>query len=247
VSFFGRTERPLVVGHRGGQGDGWPPENTLQAFECARSKGAHGVETDLRLCASGEVVALHDPTLLRMTGGADARAAAALTLTELSAVGLAGTTHHVPRLQAILAWAGEHGMLLNVEIKHDVPKRLPLVMAVARDLRASPRVPVLVSSFDPITIALTAAVLPHLPRALLTDPGQRYAPVLYALARAPAVSAIHAHRSQVTPDRVRRWKARGLRVGVWTVNDPAEARALAGMGVDLLVTDDSGAVCAALR
>ncbi|WP_051710288.1 glycerophosphodiester phosphodiesterase [Andreprevotia chitinilytica] len=47
-----------LIAHRGlSRG---APENTLAAFAAALSAGFHGIETDLRLCADGEVVLFHD-------------------------------------------------------------------------------------------------------------------------------------------------------------------------------------------
>jgi glycerophosphoryl diester phosphodiesterase len=238
ASLFDLPVRPILVGHRGGRGATWPPENTLAALERARERGAHAVEIDARLCASGEVVVAHDPTLRRMTSGADSRAVARLTLSELGLVSLQGTPHRIPTLRAVLAWADAGGVGVNVEIKHDVPRRRPLVRAVAAELAAFPRLPRVVSSFDPLILTLLAAYAPEVPRALLTESRQRYAPLLHALSRPSLLHALHVERTEATPPRVAAWKARGLRVGVWTVNDPDEAGSLARAGADLLISDD---------
>src|SRR5262252_7903099 len=60
---------PIVVGHRGGRGEGWPQENTLAAFERARREGARAIELDVRTCAGGNAVVFHDVTLSRATDG----------------------------------------------------------------------------------------------------------------------------------------------------------------------------------
>src|SRR5688572_31359268 len=64
--------KPLVLGHRGARHAA--PENTHAAFELSRAEGAAGVELDVRLVKSGEIVVLHDPTLARVTAGGDRRA-----------------------------------------------------------------------------------------------------------------------------------------------------------------------------
>src|SRR4029453_13086438 len=66
--------RPLVLGHRGASADA--PENTLAAFRLARAQGADGVELDVRRCATGEVVVIHDGDA-RRTAGAPLRIAEA--------------------------------------------------------------------------------------------------------------------------------------------------------------------------
>jgi glycerophosphoryl diester phosphodiesterase len=214
----------LIVGHRGGRGDGWPRENTLAAFERARDEGARAIELDVRTCATGEVVVFHDPTRS--------------TLTELRALG-------VPTLAEALAWAGERDVAVNVELKHDVPSRLLLVERVRRALRRT-RADVLLSSFDPLLLAAAAVALPTIRRALLTSRDQR-PPVPTAIATLPFVHALHLARTQTEPAAVARYRARGLRVGVWTVNDPGEAVDLAALGVETLITDAPGALLRAIR
>ena len=46
---------------------------------------------------------------------------------------------------------------------------------------------------------------------------------------------------EVTPERVRKLKAAGFKVGAWTVNSPSEMRRFLGMGLDRLYTDDPAA------
>jgi glycerophosphoryl diester phosphodiesterase len=213
----------LVVGHRGGRGEGWPAENTLAAFDQARAQGARAIELDVRPCGTGEIVVHHDPT-------AEPRAS-------LAARG-------VPLLADVLDWASAHGVAVNVEMKHDVPDRRVLLHRVARVLRHS-RADVLLSSFDPVLLAGAALAIRGIPRALLTSRDQRPS-VPARVASRPYVQAVHLERTQTAPAAVARFLARGLRVGVWTVNDPREAGDLVALGVQTLVTDAPGALLAAL-
>jgi glycerophosphoryl diester phosphodiesterase len=244
LEIFGRPSGPVVVGHRGGRGEGWPIENTLAAFERARAQGAHAIELDVRLTADDEVVVIHDPTLARITRGRDTRAVATLSAGELSRIELAGGAI-VPRLADVLAWAGPARLPVNVEIKHDVPKRLALVRAVARELAWS-STPVLVSSFDPASLLAMRLLSHKTVCALLTDPSQTYARALFLAARPPFVLALHVERRQADPKRIARWKKRGLAVGVWTVNDADEAARLVEAGVDILITDEPARILAAV-
>jgi glycerophosphoryl diester phosphodiesterase len=214
----------LVVGHRGGRGEGWPRENTLAAFGQARAQGARAIELDVRTCGTGEIVVLHDPT----------RA----SLAELRATG-------VPTLAEALAWAFENDVAVNVELKHDVPNRVVLVERARRVLRTS-RADVLLSSFDPLLLAAAAVALPALRRALLTSRAQR-PQVPSAIIQPPYVQAVHLERTQTRPAAIARHRSRGLRVGVWTVNDPREAVDLVALGIETLITDAPGALLDALR
>lgn len=229
---------PFIFGHRGVRGEA--PENTMAAFELAADVGANGVELDVRLCRSGEVVVCHDPTLARSTGGKDTRAVADLDLRELRGADLGGG-QRVPLLEEVLAWARGHNLLVNVEIKRDVPDRRKTVQETASVLRnaKSTRSNVIVSSFDPWMLAHFAWLLPAVPRGTLFASDQRLlwlhtSGSIAALVRA---EALHPDKALVSRDRCRTWKKHGKIVNVWTVNDPAEARSLADMGVDAIVTD----------
>jgi glycerophosphoryl diester phosphodiesterase len=226
---------PLIIGHRGVRGEGAPPENTLAAFEEAAAQGADAIELDIRVCASGEVVAAHDPDLGRVTEGADPRAIAALGWDELRRVDLGGD--RVPRLSEVLALARARRLAVNVEMKRDVPDRAAVVLGTARLLRAwDPRHAVLVSSFDPVMLASFALMAPDIPRAQLVH-RSRYHDVAVRLTKTLGPLAAHIERTIASPARIALLKRQGLVLNVWTVNDPGEARDLAALGVDGLITD----------
>jgi glycerophosphoryl diester phosphodiesterase len=236
---------PLVVGHRGGRGEGWPPENTLVAFERARQQGAAAIELDVRTCAGGQVIVFHDATLERMTGGRDRRSVRDVALEEFVREVDLGGGARAPTLADVLSWARGHDVAVNVEMKHDVPSRPALAREAARVILAS-GADVLVSSFDPVLLAMFSVFAASVPRSLLTHRGQSHAAdLLQEAARPPLVTSLHVETTQVT-DGVGRYLRRGLRVGAWTVNDLAEARRLVGLGIATIITDTPGAILAAL-
>lgn len=237
--------RPRIVGHRGARGDA--PENTLGAFEHAVALGATAVELDVRACASGELVVLHDPTLERVTAGRDARRAADLPWAELRRVRLAGG-ERVPLLREVLEAMRRRGVGVNVEMKHDVPDRAAVVRATAKELGAhDPAHPIVVSSFDPRMLFALAREAPAVPRALLVHPSS-YRAAMLALAQLTArpslasigVDAVHLERTITTAARVRALRRSGLWMSVWTVNDRAEAERFVELGVDSVITDTPG-------
>ncbi len=239
---FSRVDgRPRILGHRGVRAGGArldtvPPENTLAAFEQAWREGAEGVELDVRVCAGGELVVLHDPTLEHITAGADTRAAVDLTARELAAVPLAHDAA-IPRLTEVLFFARAKKLPVNVELKRDVPSRAAIVQAAARLLGSwDPTDPILVSSFDPVMLAGFALLAPRVPRAMLVHPKQWRRTALLA-AHPLRASAVHLEHTLATPARVARLHAAGKLVNVWTVNDVDEARRLATAGVDGIITD----------
>ena len=237
MSVWETRGRTLIVGHRGGRGEGWPPENTVAALERAHAEEADAVEIDVRLSRDGEVVVCHDPGLSRMTGGRDVRWVEALSKAELAQVRLLDTAEGVPPLSEVLAWCRDRSMPINVELKHDQSRRLSFVVALARVLMQS-RVDVLLSSFDPTLLLAMAPLAPRTLRAWLTDRRHdRGLDFAVRVASPAAFFALHPERTQCTAERIPRWKKRGFRVGAYTVNDDAEACELRDRGVDWIITD----------
>ncbi len=236
--------RPRIIGHRGVRRPD-PPENTRASFEASVREGAEAIELDVRLCATGELVVMHDPTLAHMTGERDQRAIADLGWDELRAIELP-PAERAPLLIEVLTWARKQKLPVNVEMKRDVPSRGAVVRATAEALRSwDPAHPVLVSSFDPLMLAGLALLAPRLSRALLVHQ-KEWRRTAEQLAKVMQVAAVHLERSLVTEARVRALHAAGKRVNVWTVNEPDEARRLAALGVDGIITDVPAVLRAAM-
>ena len=236
--------RPLVIGHRGVRREGLV-ENTLPAFEAAVAEGAEAIELDVRVCGTGEVVVAHDATLERITGGADPRAIAELPLAELGRVTLPGGAR-VSTLAEVLAFARERRLAVNVEMKRDAPSRTAIVRALARLLgRWDPAHAVLVSSFDPAMLAGLRLLLPQVSLAVLVH-RTRWHRLHAAMGVPVGAAAVNLERTLTRPDLIAALRARGFAINVWTVNDPGEARDLAALGVDGLITDAPGVVRDAL-
>jgi glycerophosphoryl diester phosphodiesterase len=233
-----------VLGHRGAREAA--PENTQRAFELALAEGADGVELDVRLDGEGRVIVLHDAELARVSHGAEPRAAEDLVAAELARVDLGGG-ERVPLLVDVLRVFRERGARVNVELKRDVRRPAALLAGVERATRESGAPPELVifSSFRPGFVAALARRLPAFPRAWLVHARQRIvrnAPLFRLLGS----DGVHPEWSLVTEGSLARWKRGSSVVNVWTVNDGAEARRLAKLGVDAIISDRPGAILAAL-
>ncbi len=217
----------------------------MAAFERARSEGARAIELDARTCAGGDVVVFHDESLERMTHDESRRRVCEAPLPELRALDLGGGAR-IPTLGEVLDWARHADVAVNVELKHDARDRGALIRGALRSVRAR-RADVLLSSFDPVLLAMAAVLAPDVPRALLVHAGQpRWASAFQEIARPPWVSGLHLERPQATARSLARYARRGLRRGVWTVNDEREALELVGLGVQTIITDAPGAIVAAL-
>ena len=149
-----------IIAHRGGHG-AWR-ENTLEAFDGARSMGADGVELDARLTRDGVVVVHHDE---RLESGA--------RIDELRSNEL---PEWLPGLASAISEC--RGLLLNIEIKLDgvEPGRRPdaarcraLATGVAELLVRDPK-KVIVSSFWPDALVAFGEAAAVVPTGLLVHP-----------------------------------------------------------------------------
>lgn len=243
----------LNIAHRGGAA--LMPENTLAAFADAKARGCDGAELDVQLSADGLVVVHHDFRLMAGVARKDGAWLAApgprikdMTLEELRRYdighpqpGSAYALKHplvravdavVPALADVMALASP-GFRLMVELKCDTSADSADPAALAEATYAIAGSDVIYVGFD------WRALAPLVKRGascwFTTDKLQGDAP--------PVIDAIAAAGGQgwfpnfpdATPDNVAYARARGLKVGAWTVNDPADMARLSHL--DALCTD----------
>jgi glycerophosphoryl diester phosphodiesterase len=237
---------PIALAHRGGSLDGL--ENSMAAFARAVELGYRYVETDVHTTADGVLVALHDATLDRVTDRTGA--VAALPWREVRAARIAGV-EPIPLLADILH--GWPDLRVNVDPKSDAAVG-PLVDVVHR---AGAVDRVCVGSFSDRRLRQVRAALgPHLCTSM--GPGEVRRLVLAARGLLPPAAVPRAAACVQVPPRqgrvalaeprlLGRAHTLGLPVHVWTVNDPAQMRALLDLGVDGIVTDDPAALRSVLE
>jgi glycerophosphoryl diester phosphodiesterase len=230
---------PLVLAHRGANRR--ERENTIDAFEAAMALGADGVELDVRRTADGVLVVHHDPAI---DGGA--------LIVAQPFEALRAAAPWVPTLPEALA--ALDGAFVNIEVKclpwePDPDPDAVVMQGVAMLVEAlGIRDRVVVSSFDLGALGSLRALNAHIAAGWLTH-GQSIEQAA-EFAQLRGVPWIHPDVATAAADpaaTVRVARERGLRVDVWTVNDPAVAVALASAGVDALITDVPDQVLAAVR
>jgi len=211
-----------IFGHRGAPGYPREAENTIGSFKKALQCGAHGVEFDVRRCADGRIVVVHDETIDRTTNGKGR--VADLTYEQLSRFD-AGFGEPIPLLTDVLETFGAR-CILNIELKdagiaNDVKK-----LVLERNLESH----VIVSCFEWQELA---AFPPELPIALLSSK----LPNLVAAARELRATAIHPRKDIVSAALIEAAREANLLINVWTINDPAEASMFRMLGVDAIFSD----------
>ncbi|MBN1874110.1 MAG: glycerophosphodiester phosphodiesterase [Anaerolineae bacterium] len=229
-------QRPLILGHRGASH--MAPQNTLAAFHKAFEVGADGIELDVQLSVDGVPVVIHDATVDATTNGTGF--VAEFSLAQLKALD-AGTSfspafigERIPTLEEVLMDIGDK-LLINIELKAPTSRAKGLEEAVVGVVRRTGmQKRVWFSSFKPYALYRSRQLAPEIPCGLL------YGTQLRTLLLRPFTpyEALHPAKELVTEAGIRRAHRRGLRVAVWTVDDPDQARQLAEWGVDAIITNE---------
>jgi glycerophosphoryl diester phosphodiesterase len=228
------TGKVLVLGHRGAMA--CAPENTMASFEEGLRQGADLLELDVHLCASGEVVVLHDERVDRTTDGTGE--VASLTLSQLKALDAgswfdeAFAGQRIPTLDEVLAWA--HGRIpIVIEIKNGPNFYAGIEEQVVALIRKHDSVESsMVISFDHTCLPPVKVLCPAIPTGILYS-ARLADPV--AAARAAQADSLRPVWPYVTAESVRQAHAAGLSVDPWGRGlDPVRLRAL---GVDSVAAD----------
>lgn len=160
-------KRPLIFAHRGCSS--LAPENTMAAYRLAREVGSPGIELDIHLCASGELVVIHDDNLKRTTGlDKSVEEATLAEIRELDAGAWFGPAFKGERVPLLTEVLDEFvpGTYIDIELKTRKRGLDPLPAAFARFLREREAILrakhpeagelwswITVSSFNPLTLA----------------------------------------------------------------------------------------------
>ncbi|MDP3857184.1 MAG: glycerophosphodiester phosphodiesterase family protein [Stagnimonas sp.] len=221
--------KPLLIGHRGARG--LAPENTLRALEAGIHAGAPWLEFDVQRHPCGELVLLHDLTLDRTTNGHG-------LLSDISWAALrgldAGGGEIIATLDEALDLIDQRARV-NIELK-TWDGTAAAVAAVLRERVAGgwPVEQFLVSSFHLPELFEFRQLAPEFAVGVLLCG----VPLDWAgCANELQASSLNLSSEFVDARLVADAKARGLEVYVYTVNDPAEYRRLAALGIDGVFTD----------
>ncbi|HZT55566.1 MAG TPA: glycerophosphodiester phosphodiesterase, partial [Burkholderiaceae bacterium] len=194
-----------------------------------------------KLSADGVPFLLHDAELERTSSGTGI--ASQLDWGELARLDAGGwhsrgfAGEPLPSLDGIARYCIRNGFALNIEIKPtpgDEARTGRVVAAAAARLWAGHATPPLLSSFRPDALQAALEAAPALPRALLLD---TLRDGWFDEAGALGCVAVVTNFKVMDAALIAKLHAARLRALVYTVNDPAEARRLAALGIDGLITD----------
>lgn len=253
---------PLVIAHRGARGHA--PENTLEAATLGHAVGADLWELDVNYSSDGQLVVMHDDTLVRTTNvqhlfpSRPSYRVCDFTLAELKTLD-AGSWYakrdpfgriaaeevtechaglRVPTLEEALKLTRELDWAVNVEIKDHahLTGHTTVTEAVVTLIRRLDMVErVILSSFQHQYLRESRVLLSTLPTGALVETVRPSDPV--TLCQELGAVAYHPDRLILTPGDTAALREAGIAVNVWTVNDMDEAGRLISEGVTGIITD----------
>ncbi len=228
---------PLAVAHRGDPMK--KPQNTRSSFLSALAYDIDMIETDINMTGDGRLVVIHDQGVDFTSNGKGE--VSSYTLAEIrrldfgSWMGPGFSGEVIMTLEELLELAREHDVALNIEIKNGphiyegIEKK---VVTVLRDLASADRV--IISSFDHTAITRIKEIAPDVLCGILFS-GAFIDPITPA--RLAHADGLHPEYSWVHENLVSAARAAGLFVNVWTVDNEAQMKRMAGLGVSGILSN----------
>ena len=243
--------RPLVIGHRGYSH--LAPENTVPAFKLAKAAGADLVELDYHHTKDGKMIVIHDATLDRTTdatnrwGGVKLRVDSK-TLAELQTLD-AGSWFNPPYLKTHLPTLAESldeiqsgGGVTLIERKEGDAASCVALLREKNLINA-----LIVQAFDWSYLSnfhalapeqvLGALGPPKIKGRTLTDAEKKMSPAWIDEAKKCGVRLV-VWNKEVTKETVAYAHKQGLKVWVYTIDDPVLATELLDLGVDGIIANN---------
>ena len=248
-----RTDWPVNFAHRGDSAHA--PENTLESFHRAVRAGAEGLEIDVHMTRDGRIVVIHDDTLGRTTDGTGYvrnktlaeinQLDAGYRFTRNGSYPYRGEGLRVPTLEEVFREFPD--VAVNIEIKEDQPRVEEAVLRIVREAGAEKRT---------LVAAQRHAVIKRFREVsgdeIPTSASGREIRTFYLLSRVglqnllrPDYDALQIPDSYrgvkvATPKFIEAAHSRGVRVDVWTIDEPDKMRRLLDLGVDVIMTNHPG-------
>jgi glycerophosphoryl diester phosphodiesterase len=218
----------------------------MAAFKKARETGSPGIELDIHVCASGELVVAHDDTFQRTAG--DSRTVETLRYGEIKSIDVGSffspgfSGERAPLLDDVLEEFCP-GIYIDIELKTRKTKNDPLPGLLAEKIRQfgdRAEKSVTVSSFNPFAILAFKKLCPQIPTAIIWCVDPEVPPILRRgfgrfLSHCDYLKPAHAQVNRFSHFRL---SVLGKKSIVpWTIDDPALAKRMLQTGCQGIISN----------
>lgn len=213
----------LRVGHRGARA--YEPENTLRSFKKALEIGVDAVEFDVRETKDKKLIVIHDADVKRTTDGEGL--VSELTLKEIKELS-AEKGEKIPTLKEALDFL-DRRVKIVIELKESGVEEKVLEAVSKNGLKKN----VIIVSFIEDALQKVREMDKEVETGLI-----------YVKHKNPVTTALKLKASYLLPlyrfthtANVKKAHENGLKVIVWTINNPEEVKEYAKKGVDGIASD----------
>jgi glycerophosphoryl diester phosphodiesterase len=213
----------LRIGHRGARA--YEPENTLRSFKRALEIGVDAVELDVRKTKDGQLVVIHDPDVKKTTNGEGL--VSGLTLKEIKGFSTE-RGEKIPTLEEALGFLDKKAKIL-IELKETGVEEKVLSLVRGNGLQKN----VIIVSF----IEEALRKIRELDKEVETG-------LIYAKHKDPVKAALELKAAYLVAfyrfthtANIQKAHENGLKVIVWTINEPEEVAEYAKKSVDGIASD----------
>jgi glycerophosphoryl diester phosphodiesterase len=213
----------LRIGHRGAKA--YAPENTLSSFKKALELGVNAVELDVRKTKDNQLVVIHDADIKRTTNGEGL--VSELTFEEIESFS-AEDGEKIPTLQEVLDFLDKKVKVL-IELKEGGMEEA--VLSTVHQCGSEENV--IITSFLEDALKRVRELNPNIETGLIYAKHKN--PVKAAL-ELKANYLVALYRFTHTAN-VEKAHENGLKVIVWTINNPQEVAEFVKKGVDGIASD----------
>jgi len=224
----------LYIAHRGEKR--LAPENTIAAGRLAVEQGATGLEVDIRLCGSDELVLFHDKTLQRHFGKRNFIFRTPLSQLQQHTFhsDLYTQNDRIPTLSEFLEeFRGT--VPLNLDAKTFGSNNNTFVEKLCREIdRLNMKDQVWISAFNPLFLQLLKKQRPDIRIGFLF---RNLAFLVRNFDLLFKAEAWHPHHSVISDSFVRLARKKKKMLYVWTVNDPLMVQAFEKYNIEGFITD----------
>ena len=224
----------LIVSHRGDTLQA--PENTIESSQYALSQGASGLEVDVRMCATGELVLFHDKTLIRhfnryrpicLTPWQELKRLRYAHPNFSNELGIVLLNDFLEQFKGTVP--------LILDIKTLCGRHIKIVKSLIRILeKFEMQDQIWVSAFDPLILKILKKLRPNIRTGFLFN---RFSRLYQSLDMMLHSDAWHPHHHLVSDALVEKARKLQKQIYVCTINDIATLQRLSKYKFEGIITD----------